>query len=318
MTYHYFEVASRELGIACRLVGDVLQFEDKQLTRRIWGLWVDLDSMGTARIAGDKSLCSGLLRERGMPVPSFTAFIVDEATLQSMPLPNAPRWLVVKPARGTSSGRGITLRLAVNDAWGRMWAIVKAGLWSDMIHVEEFVEGDSFRFLVCKGQVLSVVHRGASLLGDGTSTVSQLVSRENRARRELIDQAPRGARPVKDLLTVVPHNLSYQGLHRRSIPGAGQRVPAFGAYHCPATPDSDTDVTAIAHEDLVQLAIDAASAVGINLCGVDMICKDITRDRVAGGAVINEVNTSPALWDHHDIPNAQNVCLAVLKAMFDR
>lgn len=58
---------------------------------------------------------------------------------------------------------------------------------------------------------------------------------------------------------------------------------------------SGEEVTQSIHPDNVQLAINAAQALGLTVAGVDLISMDITRPWHENGAIVNEVNFKPYL-----------------------
>ena len=74
------------------------------------------------------------------------------------------------------------------------------------------------------------------------------------------------------------------------------------------------------HASIVSAAVRAAEVIGINLAGVDVICKDVTVELEKSGARINEINTTPGPAGHYEVLNqeaVQRIAVPVLKEMFD-
>src|SRR4051812_16939282 len=88
--------------------------------------------------------------------------------------------VVVKPARG-EQGRGITV--GVRDAEALERALAFAGQFCPDVLVEELVDGDDLRVVVIDHEVVAAaVRRPAEVVGDGRSTVRELIERTSRRR----------------------------------------------------------------------------------------------------------------------------------------
>src|SRR4029453_16510354 len=59
-----------------------------------------------------------------------------------------------------------------------------------------------------------------------------------------------------------------------------------------------TDVTDFVHPEIAARAVDAAKAVGLDICGIDVVVRDISRPLEAPGGVVFEVNAGPGLRMH--------------------
>ena len=57
------------------------------------------------------------------------------------------------------------------------------------------------------------------------------------------------------------------------------------------------DVTELIHPDNIDIALQATKLFGLHVAGVDIISPDITKPWYENGAIINEVNLSPAYGD---------------------
>ena len=91
--------------------------------------------------------------------------------------------LIVKPA-DSSLSRGLTVDIQSSE--GLRKAILRARTISPTILIQEQVEGEEVRFVVINGKVVAaLLRRTPRIVGDGTSTVAELINKENEARKIL-------------------------------------------------------------------------------------------------------------------------------------
>ena len=93
------------------------------------------------------------------------------------------RRLIVKPTQA-SLARGLTLD--INSVTALNKAIAYARTISPKVLIQEQVEGEEVRFTVIEGKVrAAILRRTPRVVGDGTSTIAQLINAEN-AERQLL------------------------------------------------------------------------------------------------------------------------------------
>jgi len=253
-----------------------------------------LDDLVTGTITANKPLVSRLLAEEGIPVPRscVTRFDDPQAGWQFAACLGRP--CVVKPARGTGGGTGITTEITSRRAL--VSAMARAGAYCNDVVIEEHVPGDNYRLLYLDGDLVDAVERRPpTLCGDGRSTIKQLIEADNaqllrrgvgldrspfaidHELRRTLDRAGRdlGSVPAAGELVSLKAVVSQNG--RQFNTQAGDRV-------CPA---------------LVLAGSRAAAVLGVRLAGVDVVTPDpgLPLDE-AGGAII-EVNTTPGLHYHY-------------------
>src|SRR5699024_3131333 len=129
--------------------------------------------------------------------------------------------VVVKPTMGVR-GIGVVANIRTDEdlesAFQQMSSSKLGG--SDFI-VEKHVNGANYRIVVVGDKVLAAILREpASVLGDGESTVAELLITKNSARRR---NPHLWARPIK-YDDAAKHELSKAGLTLDSVPAAGDRV----------------------------------------------------------------------------------------------
>ena len=263
--------------------------------------------------AEDKPTVRSLLARSGVAIPK--GIVIEFADLEkawSM-LRSSSQPLVVKPAESTSGGAGVTTnvtnvrQLRIAFAWARSFC--------PRVLVEEQVEGDCYRVLVMDGEVLdTVVRKPPRIVGDGASTVSQLIHRENSSRLKA------GASRAQVLIGFdadLRNTLARQGLTLRSRPANGQTVMLKGVINDNGGSDN-VPSNGLLCAAILESALSAAKVVGARLAGIDIICRDPAIPlEVSGGAVI-EVNTAPGLYYHyHRTDSSVPIADRVLRRVFD-
>ncbi|PMQ15491.1 cyanophycin synthetase [Janthinobacterium sp. AD80] len=271
--------------------GNLVQLGHGAAQRRIWTAETDRTSAIAEGIASDKDLTKFLLKSCGVRVPEGSLVRSAEAAWEEAQDIGVP--VVVKPYDG-NHGRGVSLNLMTESDVKAAYELAARKGDSSAVLVESFITGDEHRLLVV-GNKLIAAAKGESLWvdGDGTSTVLELVNAQ-------INTDPRrGEGEDFPLGTVKPHEsgeivleLQRQGMTALSVPQAGQKVLI--------QPNGNVaiDVTDDVHPSVVHAALLAARVVGLDIAGIDLVTKDITRPLEEQRGAIIEVNASPGLLAH--------------------
>jgi len=133
------------------------------------------------------------------------------------------------------------------------------------------------------------------VIGDGIHNIQELV--------EQINCDPmRGEGHIASLTKIQLDEISLahlaaQGLTAKSVPLKGICVVLRNNANL-STGGTATDVTDDVHPDLAAHAIAAAQVVGLDICGVDVICNTVMKSLEDQGGGIIEINASPGLRMH--------------------
>ncbi len=253
-----------------------------------------LDDPVTAKIAADKLLVYRLLGERQVPVPKHLLIRYDDpaAAWRAARTLGGP-W-VVKPARDTSGGRGVTTGITTRAQLVR--ALARAGSFEGDVIIEEQIRGDLYRLLFLDGELLDAVVRNAPVIkGDGRSTIRDLIAAENERRRRR--GAAAGGSPIEADDEVL-NTLRAGGYSLRSVPPAGACVRVKTVVNENRGEDNES-ATARLCPAVIEESAAAVAAIGVRLAGVDLITSDPGIPlREAGGAIV-DVNTGPGLQHHY-------------------
>lgn len=272
---------------------------------RIANHLLQLDDPVVLEIAGDKELCYRLAETASVRTPGHMVF--DRGQLEQawhhVEADGHP--FVVKPARGTSAGIGVTI--GVRTRADLVTAFATAAVRDRRIIVERMVAGESCRLLFLDGELIHAVRRrGVSLLPDGTSSVAALLVAAGLG--SLVDDALTSA------------FLAAQDLTPASVPPIGPRFVARGLPPAEARKDEvrtvyDEAITDLLSPELVADAARIVAAVGSRWAGVDIVTPDPSRPLSECGAVL-EVNTTPAILHHCGPgPDACPVAIRVLERL---
>jgi cyanophycin synthetase len=250
-------------------------------------------SLVAVEAAGDKDFTKQLLADSGIPVPRGLVVRTAEEAVAAARRLRYP--LVTKPLDG-NHGRGVTIDIQDEEQLRFGFAQAQAEARGPRVIVEQYFKGNDHRILIVDGKLAAVAERvPAHVVGDGTSTIVELVERVN--------QDPRRGEGHEKVMTrikidaLVLEYLERSGLTPASVPAAGQRV-ALRATANLSTGGTAIDRTNEIHPDNEEIARRAALVIGLDIAGIDFIAPDITRSvRETGGGVI-EVNAAPGFRMH--------------------
>jgi len=263
-------------------------------------------------LACDKEGTKRILANAGVPVPRGTVIsYFDELETAIEEVGGYP--IVIKPLDG-NHGRGITIDI-------RNWEEAEAAYdaardVSRSVIVERFYTGRDHRVLVVDGKVVAVAERvPAHVIGDGVSTIEELIDQTNR-------DPNRGEGHDNVLTRIELDRTSYQLLERQGYT-LDTVLPQDEICYLRATANLSTggiavDRTDDIHPENVWLAQRVAQIIGLDIAGIDIVTPDITRPLREVDGVIVEVNAAPGFRMHvspsRGIP--RNVAGAVLDMLF--
>ena len=282
--------AAVQRGIPWRRLNDanLVQLGYGRNRRLIQAAVTDRTSHVAVDIAADKALTKRLLSDAGVPVPRGAVVDSLEAAMTAFADLGAP--VVVKPLDG-NQGRGITLGVSseaeMEVAYRRAYAV------ADQVIVEQQLVGNDYRMLMVGGRLVAASHREpCHVIGDGSSTVTELIEKANR-------DPLRGEGHEKPLTKIVVDEelelqLARAGMGLDSVAPAGVNVVLRGCANL-STGATAADVTERVSPEVREVCERAAAVVGLDICGIDLVAPDI--GGAFDGAVV-EINAGPGLRMH--------------------
>ena len=285
--------AAKERGIPWRRLQEgrsLIQLGQGVKQRRIWTAETDRTGAIAEYIAQNKELTRTFLKQAGVPVPEGR--IVNDPddawdAAEDVGLP-----VVVKPT-DANHGRGVFIDLNTREQVGD--AFPQALKEGTGVMVERFIPGVDHRLLVV-GSDMVAASRGdpAIVVGDGESTVVQLIESQLNSdpRRGELETCPWDKIDTVKWDPVILTDLQNQGYQPDSVPHDGERVlvARFANWAI--------DITDEVHPSVREHVVTAAKVAGLDICGVDVVCEDISKPLENQSGAIVEINASPGLLMH--------------------
>jgi cyanophycin synthetase len=271
--------------------GSLVQFGWGSRQRRIQAAETDRTSAIAEAIAQDKELTKQLLGAAGVPVPhGRVASSAVDAWIIAQEI-GGP--VVVKPRDG-NQGKGVAVNISTQDEVRHAYAV--AAECGDGVIVERYVAGNDFRLLVVGDELIAAARRDPpQVIGDGVRTIRQLVDQVN-------SDPLRGDGHATSLTKIRFDEIAIATLQRQSctadtVPTKGTRVILRNNANL-STGGTATDVTDDIHPELAARAVAAAQMVGLDICGIDVVCDNVLQSLEESGGVIVEANAAPGLRMH--------------------
>ena len=271
--------------------GSLVQFGWGSKQRRIQAAETDLTSAVAEAIAQDKELTKTLLRAAGVPVPLGRSVTdADDAWLAAREIGGL---VVVKPRDG-NQGKGVAVKLRTEEEVKAAFRV--AAEISDDVMVERYLPGHDYRFLVIGDKLVAAARREPPLvIGDGKRTIRELVDHVNSDPRRGTGHATSLTKIRFDEIALA--TLANQGFDAESVPAKGKRVILRNNANL-STGGTATDVTDDVHPEVAERAIAVARNIGLDICGVDVVCENVLEPLEAQSGGIVECNAAPGLRMH--------------------
>lgn len=251
----------------------------------------ELTSAVAMSICDDKAVTRRVVESSGINVPDQIPADVSKERMTDFLSEHGA--VAVKPARG-EQGRGVAVGLATLDAVDS--AIAEASTVSDTVLVEEQVKGEDLRLVVINYRVVAAaVRRPARIVGDGKSSVHELIAALSRRR-----SAATGGEASVPIDAETERTVKQEGYDLDSVLAKGEELQVRRTANL-HTGGTIHDVTDNVHPKLVDAAIKVARAIDIPVVGVDLIVKSPH----SPDYTFIEANERPGLANHEPQPTAE-------------
>ncbi len=262
-------------------------------------------------LASNKEETKRLLEEQAIPVAKGMTITKEAEVTEAIKYIGFP--LVFKPLNG-NHGRGATINVKTQEE--AVEAFKHAAEISRKVIVEKFVQGYDFRVLVIDHQMVAAAQRvPAHVIGDGELTLQELIDQENND--------PRRGFGHENVLTEITIDrdtldlLSKEGLTLETIVEKGKHIMLKSTANL-STGGTSIDVTDLVHPQNVFFCERISKVIGLDICGIDIMAKNLTQPLTENGGVILEVNAAPG-FRMHLAPSeglARNVAAPVLDMLY--
>lgn len=272
-----------------------------------------LDSDFTTR----KDDCKAFLATLGFPVPIGDIVTSAKAALTAAATIGYP--VAVKPVVG-HKGIGVTADIQSADELKSAYSRAVDAIPEDQpvrVIVEKSVSGSDFRLLCINGRfVAATERRPASVVGDGKSTIAELIERENRKPARL--DTPTSAMSKIQCDQAMELYLEEQGLSLDSVIEQDRTIYLRKVANLSAGGVS-IDATQSVHHDNIILAQDIAQHFRLTCLGIDVITRSLAQSWKSGNFGILEINAAPGIFMHLNpaIGDSVDVPSHILETFFE-
>ncbi len=255
-------------------------------------------------ISNNKAIGYDFASEHGASIPETIVIKPNTDVKSANLLLEKYKNIIVKPL-DASLALGVTMNIsATRDI---VAAIDVAREYSDTVLAQQQVSGDELRFAIVNGKAVAALNRQtARVIGDGTSTIAELIKIENTARTQLEDTY--FSYPQLDQALIDP-----KYIRDTSVPKEGQIIELsssamvrFGA--------SMYNVLPVVNAGYVKVAERIGSALSMDFIVVDMMIADYTQPSTDDNYWFMEYNTSPILKLFHGTRDGNNIDIVGLVA----
>lgn len=270
------------------------------------GSSIDINPHGASEVAKDKAYAAFFMRNMGFPVVHGEVFYSDEwcaligsdrnviaaeATALALGFP-----MIVKP-NSASQGRGVwavggipELRLALRECF----TLDRVAI------LQPLLPGRDYRVVVLGDEIISAYERiPLNVCGDGQRSIAELL----REKADAVRQARGWSATVPIDDPRIEAKLRRSGLAWNIVPEANEIIYLLDNANLSSGGDA-VDYTGCVAPDIGKLCVDVSVAMGLKLCGVDLIVQGNIEE--SGNFVqILEVNSSPGLDNYAAIGTMQ-------------
>jgi len=262
-------------------------------------------------LASNKDETKRMLIAAAIPVANGVC-IVDleevDAAIEKIGFP-----LVFKPLDG-NHGKGASINVKTKqEAYS---AFDHAKKYSRKIIIEKFISGHDFRILVIDHRFIAAALREpAHIIGDGVSTIQQLIEIENCDPRrgyghENVLTEISIDRETYELLEKIKYSLD-------SILKKDEKCYLKGTANL-STGGTSTDITDLVHPSNIFIFERISRIIGLDICGIDIMATNLNEPLEVSGGVVLEVNAAPGFRMHLAPANglARNVAAPVIDMLY--
>lgn len=262
-------------------------------------------------IACDKEETKNLLGAAEIPVPRGTVIRTEVGLKEAIEKFGYP--LVIKPIDG-NHGKGNTTN--ITDWEQAIKAFEAAKHYGRSVIVEKFITGFDFRILVINSKfICAALRTPASVIGDGKNTIQWLIDETNKDPR-------RGYGHEKVLTQITIDQFTQKMLDEKNytletVPAKGELVLVKPTANL-STGGTSNDVTDEVHPANIFMCERIAKIVGLDICGIDIMAKDLRTPLNESGGAVLEVNAAPGFRMHIEPSEGlpRNVAEPVIDMLF--
>jgi cyanophycin synthetase len=257
------------------------------------------DSKIAKEIQRDKWSSNLMMERLGLPTARWE--ILDSAEQIEDIWDKYEKPVVIKPT-GLTAGSGVSTGIDTIQKAKNAYQIAKeptkkhiGKTWQQKIMIQEQVPGEDYRLLVIDGKLEVVTKRiPAFIVGDGKSTIKELIEETNRDPRRDTSKPTHILKPIKidpPLLRL----LDDKGLTLESIPEKDEKITVRKVASMSQGGITE-DFTDQVGPEIKYIVESIANSIHAFVIGADILCKDISKPLTKDNGGIIEINTKPEAY----------------------
>ncbi len=242
-------------------------------------------------LASNKDETKRMLKDAAIPVAKGVCISNPDDLEDAVKSVGFP--LVFKPLDG-NHGKGASINVKTMEE--AIEAFAHAKKYSRKIIIEKFITGYDFRVLVINNRFIAAALREpAHVIGDGKSTIQQLIDKEN------LD--PRRGYGHENVLTEISvdretlEQLAKKEYNLETVLKKDEHCYLKGTANL-STGGTSTDVTDIVHPHNIFICERISRVIGLDICGIDIMASNLSEPLEITGGVVLEVNAAPGFRMH--------------------
>lgn len=296
-----FVQAAEKLGIGWTMLDDdryEILLEKGKKAHIVTNHGMKINPQASLEKTRNKYSLAKLLRQNQIPVLSQVV-VASESEYQAkgsqIPFPQ-----VIKPVAG-EKGRKVFLNIT-NEKTAKDALHILFDRYSQAL-VEPYFPGNDLRVLVLGHRVIGLsLRKPPEVVGDGKSTIAQLIDQENARRVHLAEK--QGIRLLNRIVDLprIRWYLKNTGLSLGSVLPRGKvqqlhRIPNYSAGGTVVTLEKDQ-----VHPSFLELSERLSRLVNLEVVGIDFMVKNLKKPATAKNCAVLELNSDPGIR-LHDLPN---------------
>ena len=257
------------------------------------------DSKIAKEIQRDKWSSNLMIERLGLPTPKWQILDSADQIEEIWDLYEKP--VVIKPT-GLTAGSGVSTGIDTIQKAKDAFRIAKeptkkhiGKTWQQKIMIQEQVPGDDYRLLVIDGKLEVATKRiPAFIIGDGKSTIKELIEETNRDPRRDTSKPTHILKPIKidpPLLRL----LEEEGLTLDSVPRKDEKITVRKVASMSQGGITE-DFTDKVGPEIKYIVESIASSIHAFVVGADILCKDVSKPLTKDNGGIIEINTKPEVY----------------------
>ena len=277
-------------GLPClRLINTTTIFQVGLGYKQKRFMYDDINTAVATKICNNKNFTKYFLTQCGAPVPKGQRVNNKEELKKAFE--NLQKPVVVKPI-SEMWGKGVSTNLETWEETLKAYEIASQ-FKGDYVIIEEFIEGDDNRVLILNNEFIAGLKRTPPCVtGNGEDSIKKLIEKENEKRKD-------SKKIIKEIIvddTVVNH-LKKMELSLDSVLEKGKKTKIRMTGNICSGGISE-NITEKVHPSIVKLCKEIVSYLDLEIGGVDVITKDISKPLEETGGKISEVNQNPDITMH--------------------